>query len=193
MVLGDVPRRWGGLGEEPEGSSKLWIRRYRFAKLSWGEEEKKWDELEESRLLVKYHGHTKVTVSGGEKRQIGVTVTGLVKRQWLADYAARRYRLRDLLEWSSSNVKYRSFQEKVRRIKVKENVVKKYNLTRVPEIEQAEMENWAFEHGYTPVERRTFYEPVEVRTHINGVPIDRFLPRQVRRREVEEGGGKEGN
>lgn len=179
MLLGDVPRAFGGLGN-PIAGDVQWAKRFLFAKRSRGVDITSW--LEEERpigLIYRGRGKTVMALDTPENLP-GVSVTGLVRTDWLKEYGARVYALKDILNWSESHAKYPSYHTVIKKVdrEIKQCVpqgrrVKNgrwMTFTDPPNvlqlIEQAEAYNWAEDHGLTFVREKTFYEPVEVRERL---------------------------
>jgi hypothetical protein len=167
LVLGDVPRKYGGLGEEPRGD-RLWQIRYRFAMIGVPKSEASWLEEEVPMGLV-HRGKGKTVLTRLLESHPSVKVTGLIKKTDLTLYAADVYQLRNILEWSAAKTKFKSFREKLAILD------KRYLVSVLPDLERARFENWIFDNGYVYVKDRPFVRPILARVRVAGHSVEELL------------------
>jgi len=160
VIFPDVPRVHGGLGGDPE-PNLLWAKRYLYSRLAKGVNVTK--ELEEPPPGIQKNGNKYVVTpndSSAEPIPVEpVVVTGLIRREWLDRYAVEVYRLRNILEWSSSKPRNKKHAKVIKAVKTEINHPE-FDLIRL--FNTCSTENAIFDMGYVYVQNKTFFTDVEV-------------------------------
>jgi hypothetical protein len=170
IVLGDVPRSLGGLGESTVGG-RFFVRRMEFARLS---RSKKVDDFldDEVRLgMIRRRGARSVVGSECD-RPTGRRVTGLVKYGDMQKYAYEIYQLRHIAEWSESNSRYRSFKEISRKIKLRES--SRYPLSGLSALEKCAFYNTIDDAGLILIRNKMIYRELDVKFEFAGKRVDLY-------------------